>query len=86
MSSETKQEKEKSNIFVNGMKKEWNNDTITFSQVVDLAYSPPHRESEIFTVQYSKGLKEDRDGTLVAGQGVKVKSGMVFDVTRTDKS
>lgn len=73
-------------IIVNGRPKPWNEDTISNSQVVNLAFPPPHGPNEIFTVQYSRGPRENPQGTLVEGQTVKVKSGMVFDVTRTDKS
>jgi hypothetical protein len=73
-------------IFVNAKRKPWDQDTISYTQVVDLAYPPPHTPTEIFTVQYSRGPKENPQGTLVDGQSVKIKNGMVFDVTRTDKS
>ena len=73
-------------IIVNGKPKPWHEDTINYSQVVDLAFPPPHRTTEIFTVQYSHGPKDDSQGTMVEGQSVTIKSGMIFDVTRTDKS
>jgi len=73
-------------LIVNGRPKPWYEERISYSQVVDLAFPPPHKDTEIFTVQYSHGPKENRQGTLVDGQTVLVKSGMVFDVTRTDKS
>lgn len=76
----------RSQIIVNARPKPWHKETISYSEVVDLAFPPPHKETEIFTVQYSRGPKENPTGTLVEGQSVKVKSGMVFDVTRTDKS
>lgn len=73
-------------IIVNARPKPWHEETISYSQVVDLAFPPPHKDTEIFTVQYSHGPRENPQGTLVEGQKVKVKSGMRFDVTRTDKS
>lgn len=73
-------------IFVNAQKKEWESDSISYSQVVDLAFPPPHKDTEMFTVQYSRGPNDNRQGTLVDGQSVEVKNGMAFDVTRTDKS
>lgn len=85
MASEKKQDHEKSNIIVNGKKQEWDSETISYSQVVDLVYPPPRSSTEIFTVQYSHGIK-NAQGTLVEGQSVQIKSGMVFHVTRTDKS
>jgi hypothetical protein len=77
---------EKFEIFVNGRRKTWEEEEIKYIQVVDLAYTPPHKDTEEFTVQYSKGPEENPQGTLVAGQAVDVKSGMVFNVSRTDKS
>ena len=74
------------NIFVNARRHSWEDKTINYSQVVGLAFLPPYGPNEIFTVQYSCGPKENREGTLVEGQKVEIKSGMVFDVTRTDKS
>ena len=86
MANENGQHPNHFNIFINAKKYSWENETINYSQLVDLAFPPPHGEFEVFTVQYSKGPKENPEGTLVAGQKVKVKSGMVFDVTKTDKS
>ena len=80
------EEQKKFELIVNARPKLWNKDTISYSQVVNLAFPLPHTSTEIFTVQYSRGPKENPQGTLVEGQTVRVKSGMVFDVTRTDKS
>ena len=80
------EERKKFEIIVNARPKAWTEETISYSQVVDLAFPPPHKPTEIFTVQYSHGPRENPQGTLVEGQSVRVKSGMVFDVTRTDKS
>lgn len=86
MQNENEQHPDHFNIFVNAKRNSWQNETISYSQVVDLAFPPPHGANEIFTVQYSRGPKENPEGTLVEGQKVKIKSGMVFDVTRTDQS
>ena len=57
-----------------------------YEAVVALAYpTAPAGENVEFTVMYQRG-EGNKDGTLVAGQSVKVKDGMVFDVTPTDKS
>ncbi|MDH3617561.1 MAG: multiubiquitin domain-containing protein [Nitrosopumilus sp.] len=86
MQKETEQCLKHFNIFVNARRHSWEDATIDYTQVVDLAFPPPHGPYEIFTVQYSRGPKENREGTLVEAQEVEVKNGMVFDVTRTDKS
>lgn len=62
------------------------NQLISFEEVVELAYpTPPTGENVGFTVMYQRG-EGNKDGTLVAGQTVKVKDGMIFDVTPTDLS
>jgi Multiubiquitin len=73
-------------IIVNAKKKPWDEAKISYDQVVDLAFPPPHRPTEVFTVQYSRGPKDNPSGTLVSGQSVFVKNEMVFDVDRTDRS
>ena len=73
-------------IFVNGKDRLWNEKRISYSQVIDLAFPPPHKEGMIFTVQYSKGPKENPESTLTDGYDVLVKKDMVFDVRHTDKS
>lgn len=63
------------------------NKDISFEEVVSLAYdgSPPTGKYIEFTVMYRRG-RGNKDGSLVAGQTVKVKEGMVFNVSATDRS
>jgi Multiubiquitin len=62
------------------------NHEISFEEVVALAFpAPPTGENVGFTVMYQRA-EGNKDGTLVAGQTVKVKEGMIFDVTPTDRS
>jgi hypothetical protein len=61
--------------------------TISFEQVVALAYNPVRTEPFIvYTISYSRGPKANREGDLFKDQTVKIKEGMVFCVTETDKS
>lgn len=61
-------------------------DDISFEEVVALAYPTPPPGAQIgYTVLYQRG-QGNKDGTLVAGQSVKAKDGMIFDVTATDLS
>lgn len=74
-------------IIVNGREKEVTGKEITYEQVVNLAFdnNPPVGEFIVITVTFSKG--EDRkEGSLQPGDTVKIKDGMVFNVTATDKS
>lgn len=75
-------------IIVNGRQKKWpKNDDITFEQVVRLAFeNPPSGDDIQFTVQYTRGHGNKPAGTLLEGQSVKVKDGMIFDVTATNRS
>jgi len=74
-------------IVVNGRDKEVEKDDLFFDEVVVLAFgSPGGGDRVIYTVTYKRGHGNRPEGTLVEGDTVKVKNGMVFNVTRTDKS
>ncbi|MDE2591014.1 MAG: multiubiquitin domain-containing protein [Patescibacteria group bacterium] len=83
MSAESKQHKFE--IIVNAQKRPWNEDKISYSQVVELAF-PGHNPKDMFTVQYSKGPKDNPQGTLAQGQSVEIKNEMIFNVTQTIQS
>lgn len=60
---------------------------ITFEEVVSFAFgSATGGESVAFTVTYRRGHGEKPAGSLVEGASVKTKEGMIFNVTKTDKS
>ena len=75
-------------IYVNGRAKTLaKNHEISFEEIVALAFdNPPTGDGVQFTVQYSRGNSPKPTGTLVDGQKVKVKEGMEFDVTSTNRS
>lgn len=81
-------EKHETTIVVNAQEKTVTTKEITFEHVVDLAYNenPPQGDNWVFTVTYRRGADESPQGSLVKGASVKVKKGMVFNVTATDKS
>jgi hypothetical protein len=61
-------------------------DLVSFEEVVALAYpDTPPGGNVGYSVLYESG-HGGADGTLVAGESVKVKEGMRFDVTATDRS
>jgi hypothetical protein len=73
-------------IIVNGRPKEVEKEKLTFDEIVRLAYpDPPTGDNVVITVTYSKG-KGNNQGSLLPGDEVEVKAGMVFNVTVTDKS
>jgi Multiubiquitin len=74
-------------IIVNGRKKEVATKTLTFNQVVALAFNPvPNGPNVQFSVTYRKGPKKNHEGTMTEGETVRIKDGMIFDVTETNKS
>ena len=74
-------------IIVNAREKEWKEPKITFEQVVILAFGAyDNNPNKGYTVTYSKGPKQNQEGTMVKGSTVYVKNKMIFDVTATDKS
>lgn len=72
-------------IIVNGRRREVSQHKLTYLEVVQLAF-PGEQPTEtiVFTVTYSN--PHGRDGTLVAGEEVVVKDGMIFNVRKTDQS
>jgi Multiubiquitin len=71
-------------IIINGRKKEVPKGDLSFSEVVALS-GLPNDPNTIFTVTYRRG-EGNNEGPLVQGESVKVKEGMIFDVTPTNKS
>lgn len=84
----SKQDEKTVTIIVNGRQKSWTkNSDISYDEVVHLAFeNPPTGDGVQITVQYTRGEGHKPSGTLVEGQSVKVKDGMVFDVTSTNRS
>jgi len=72
-------------IIVNGRPAQWTEETISFEQVVQLAKLATGRNF-IYTVTYDRGPAENHQGHLEADQSVKVKAGMIFHATATDRS
>ncbi len=74
-------------IYVNGQKKVVTTKTVTFDQIVKLAYpTPPTGDNILYTISYEDGPPANPQGSLQEGGKVKVRNGMIFNVTATDKS
>lgn len=74
-------------VIVNGRPKKVHQSKLTFMQVVALAFDPiPDGPNWVFTITYRHGPASNPQGTLIDGQSVRIKNGMVFNVTATDKS
>lgn len=74
-------------IFVNTRKKEEKKRHLTYDQVVALAFNPvPTGPNIMFTITYRNGPRQNPEGELLPAGRVKIKNGMIFDVTQTIKS
>ena len=74
-------------IIVNGRQRTVTGREISFDQVIRLAFDPlPTGDNIIFTVTYRRGEGNKPEGSMVAGDVVKIRKGMVFDVRATDRS
>lgn len=73
-------------IMVNGRQKTVPKTELSFDEVVALADNLPSGPNVIYTVTYRRGEGNKPEGILVRGETVRVKQGMIFNVTATDKS
>jgi len=75
-------------LIVNGRQKVWHEKHISFRQVVELAYGSDAFKNPdiIYRVTYTHGPKRNSKGTMVDGDVVHVKSGMIFNATHTNRS
>jgi len=74
-------------IIVNGREKTVDARMLSFDEVIHLAFdNPPTGENICFTVSYRNGPRKNPEGTMDEGSIVKIKCGMIFNVTATDKS
>ena len=73
-------------ITVNGRAEEWHEDTISYQQVVDLAFdgNPPGGDNVTFTVRFKIGDKEGFLGP--SSKPIKVEEGMEFRVKHSTRS
>ena len=75
------------NITVNARPKQFKGKEISFNQVVELAFGTVSTNPNVvYTVTYKKGEGKKSEGSMDRGDVVKVKEGMIFNVTQTDKS
>jgi hypothetical protein len=73
-------------IVVNGREKVVTAGDLMFDEVVALADGLPSGPTVVYTITYRRGHGNKPEGSLVEGESVKVKDGMIFNVTATDKS
>jgi len=87
MADEDKGKKKMVTIVIDGTPHEVEKDELTYVEVVTLADPtfPQHPETT-YSVTYKRGHGNKPEGTLSPGGSVKVKDGMVFNVSRTGQS
>ncbi|MDO4161176.1 MAG: multiubiquitin domain-containing protein [Prevotellaceae bacterium] len=74
-------------VIVNGRPHDYSEKTITYDQVVRMAYPDDPAGKEMgYTVSYSNGPIENPEGPMTKGSTVIVKHNMKFYVTATHKS
>lgn len=80
-------EKKTVTIVVEGTPHEWPKRDITYAEVVTLEVPDYARHPEInYSVKYKRGHGDRPEGILAPGDSVRVKEGMVFNVSRTGQS
>lgn len=74
-------------IVVEGTEHEWPKDEISYAEVVTLEVPDYAQHPEItYSVRYKRGQGNKPEGTLAPGASVKVKGGMIFNVSETGQS
>jgi hypothetical protein len=74
-------------IIVNARQKEVRQEVLSFDDIAKIAFPTPDGISNpIFTVSFKNADQKPSEGTLVAGESVKIKNGTIFNVTRTGQS
>ena len=73
-------------IIVNTQEKPWDREEISYKEVVELAFgSYSAKQNALYLITFSD-RDSGKDGSLVKGESQKVEKGMIFNVTRADKS
>ena len=72
-------------IIINGTKHVVPKEELSFQEVVALAQLATGPNVS-YTITYRRGQGNKPEGSLVEGESVKLKEGMIFNATATDKS
>lgn len=87
MENQEKEHGKQVTIIVNARPERVSKEEISYAEVVFLAFpNPPTGDNVSFIVTYRRGHGDKPEGTLIPGQTVKVKNGMIFDVSPNNKS
>jgi len=70
------------NIIINGTPTKFNGDEINYDQLVELAF--PGSSKILYTITFMG--PQMPDGTLTEGQSIKIRNGVKFNVSKTNRS
>ena len=73
-------------IIVNTAPYVWLESTISFEEVIKLAFGAANNVNSTYTVTYVKGVEQKPTGSIIKGGIVSVKNKMIFDASLTNKS
>lgn len=74
-------------IYVNTREKQFTGHNIAFNDVVLLAFGKIETNPEtVYTITYRKGDNNKPEGIMDIDDVIKVKNGMIFNATATNKS
>ena len=80
-------EKDFFKIIINGREKISPKRKLTFEDIIKLAFDNPDFKEGIIVYTITYVLPQtNQQGSIVNGEALNIKTGMVFNVTRTDKS
>lgn len=87
MEDQEKKENKEFVILVNSRDKVWTEKKISFDEVLILAFDVISTDQNVsYSVTYKKGDNSKPEGIMVKGDEVKVKDGMRFNATQTNRS
>lgn len=74
-------------LIVNAERKPWHERTVSYKQVVELAFGKYEDNPDIsYSISYSHGIEKKPSGILDKGDSIKVKNKERFDVTKANRS
>lgn len=87
MSKDNGKSEKELTIIVNGREKTVTERELNEAGLVQLAFDdPPSGPNVCFTITYRRGQGNKPEGTLEEDETLKLKDGMIINVTPTDKS
>lgn len=81
----TAKPKKLATVFINSRPVELQKDDITFEELIVLAFPDGPGANAQYRISYRRG-NDNKSGTLAAGESLKIKEGMLFDVDVTNRS